>query len=96
MVAADHGWAIMTPLSIFEMAPVLDRVRCLPFPGPYFSRTVVVAVLLGENERLAEQIARISSKLLLEFHVPEILARLDWLQARTDPQSHTITISYDH
>ncbi|WP_216074001.1 LysR substrate-binding domain-containing protein, partial [Acinetobacter baumannii] len=42
MVAAGLGWAIMTPLSIFEMKPLLANVRLLPFPGPHFSRQLAI------------------------------------------------------
>jgi len=79
MVAAELGWAIMTPLSIFEMTPVLSKVKLLPFPGPSFSRTVAVAVPPGENETIAEQIGRVSVKLLQDLYVPEILDALPWL-----------------
>ena len=79
MVAAELGWAIMTPLSIFEMTPVLSKVKLLPFPGPSFSRTVAVAVPPGENETIAEQIGRVSVELLQDLYVPEILNALPWL-----------------
>jgi DNA-binding transcriptional LysR family regulator len=92
MVAAELGWAIMTPLSIFEMTPVLSKVRLLPFPGPSFSRTIVIAVPPGENETIAEQIGRVSVKLLRDLYVPEILNALPWLAFDTAKDGKSIRI----
>lgn len=79
MVAADLGWAIMTPLSIFEMKPLLADVRLLPFPGPNFSRQLAIVVRRGEFGALVPQIAQASSAILRDLYLPEVLTSLPWL-----------------
>jgi DNA-binding transcriptional LysR family regulator len=81
MVAEGLGWAIMTPLSIFEMHPLLSRVQILPFPGPAFSRRLDLFARRGEIDTLARRIAEVSRGILRERYVPRIRRAAPWLAA---------------
>jgi DNA-binding transcriptional LysR family regulator len=82
MVAAGLGWAVMTPLSIFEMKPLLSRVRILPFPGPNFSRRLDLVTRIGEIDALAEQIVDTSRRIMRKRYLPEMLEAAPWLSGK--------------
>jgi len=84
MVAAGLGWSIMTPLSIFEMRPLLEQIRIIPFPGPAFSRQLTLFARQGEFEAVAARIAEISRQVLNEQYIPEMLGAAPWLAGRVN------------
>jgi DNA-binding transcriptional LysR family regulator len=79
MVAAGLGWAIVTPLSIFELMPLLSKVRIAPFPGPGFSRRLSIVHRAGEIEKLAARISHTSETILRERYLPAMLRAAPWL-----------------
>lgn len=79
MVADGLGWAIMTPLSIFGMNPLLSRVSILPFPGPAFSRRLDLFARRGEVDTLAKRIAELSRGILHERYLPQVRKAVPWL-----------------
>lgn len=79
MVAEGFGWAIVTPLSIFGLAPLLSRVRILPFPGPAFSRRLELFARRGEVDTLAARIAELSRGILRERYLPQVRKAVPWL-----------------
>ncbi len=60
MVAAGVGWAITTPLCVFQSKPDLDLVQLLRLPGPAISRQIVLVHRRGEYDELADQIAELT------------------------------------
>ena len=79
MVSSGLGWAIMNPLTVFEMQPLLRRVRVAPFPGP-FLRHINLFARAGEIEGTAERIAVMARKILRARYVPELLKIGSWLK----------------
>ena len=82
MVAEGLGWAVATPLSIYEGRHLLPRIRMVPFPGPAFSRRVMLFTRAGEIDRIALKIAEVSRDIVRTHYRPEILRTADWLNAR--------------
>jgi DNA-binding transcriptional LysR family regulator len=79
MVADGLGWAIMTPLSIFGMNPLLPRVRILPFPGPAFSRRLDLFARRGEIDTIAGRITEVSRGILRQRYLPQLRKVAPWL-----------------
>jgi DNA-binding transcriptional LysR family regulator len=79
LVAEGFGWAIMTPLSIFGMNPLLSRVSIEPFPGPAFSRHLDLFARRGEIDTLAARIAVVSRGILRERYLPRVRKVASWL-----------------
>jgi DNA-binding transcriptional LysR family regulator len=82
MVSSGFGWAIMPPLSIFEIRPLLRHVRVVPFPGPLFSRQLHLFARAGELEATAKRIALMSRKILRDRYLPELLKIGSWLNGQ--------------
>jgi DNA-binding transcriptional LysR family regulator len=70
MVAAGLGCAVLTPLLMFELKGVLNRVRIVPFPGPGFSRQIDLVTRVGEIDQLGERIWRMTCSILREQYLP--------------------------
>ena len=64
MVASGLGCAIMTPLLMFELKGVLNKVRILPFPGPGFSRRIELVTRAGEIDQLADRICQMTCRIV--------------------------------
>ncbi len=79
MVSSGLGWAIMNPLTVFEMQPLLRRVRVAPFPGA-FQRQINLFARAGEIEGTAERIAVMARKILRTRYVPELVKIGSWLK----------------
>lgn len=82
MVSSGFGWAIMPPLSIFEIRPLLRHVRVVPFPGRLFSRQLHLFARADELEATAKRIALMSRKILRERYLPELLKIGSWLNGQ--------------
>ncbi|WP_108659509.1 LysR family transcriptional regulator [Acuticoccus kandeliae] len=80
MVAADLGWAVMTPLSVFDLIPVLGRVQLVPVPGPQFRRTLSVVATDEQYAPVARQIGQIAGRILRRSYVPHMIRAAPWLQ----------------
>lgn len=80
MVASGLGWAIASPLCVYQGMAYWDKIAVLPLPGPVLSRTIYLISRVGENEEPAEEIYR-SSRLALEQHVvPAMQKKMPWLK----------------
>ena len=80
IISSGLGWALMTPLSIFDIKAVLNRIRILPMPAPVLSRRLELVSRAGEIDLLAERILRLSKRILRERYVPEALQVAPWLK----------------
>ncbi len=79
MVASGLGWAIASPLCVFQGMAYWDKIAVLPMPEPAASRTIYLISRAGENEEAAEEIYR-SSRIALEQHVmPALRQKMPWL-----------------
>ena len=84
MVAAELGWAVMSPLSICGLTPAPGRVHIVPIPGPQFTRTISVVAADERYAQVASQIAQIATRILRRAYLPDILRLAPWLQLNTD------------
>jgi DNA-binding transcriptional LysR family regulator len=82
MVGAGLGWAVVTPLSIFEVKARLPKIRMLPIPGPGFSRHLDLVSRAGEIDVLAGRIAALSRRILRNRYLPEMLRLAPWLNGK--------------
>jgi hypothetical protein len=83
IVAAGLGWAIMTPLCLFNcLAHQGGDARPAPFPGPQFSRTLHLVSREGELDRVSQRVARVARRSLKEYYLPGLLCMVPWLRGR--------------
>jgi DNA-binding transcriptional LysR family regulator len=80
IVAAGLGWAIMTPLCLFNSSARQGAARATPFPGPPFSRKLHLVSREGELDRVAQRIARTSRRILRDRYLPGMLRLAPWLR----------------
>jgi DNA-binding transcriptional LysR family regulator len=79
MVAAGLGWAITTPLCMFDARPAADKVFCAPLPPPAMSRQLMVVARRNELGSIPSRIAELARKALETRCAPEIAAMFPWL-----------------
>lgn len=72
MVAVGSGWTILPPLAVIKSVQRGEPICALPFPGKPFYRTIYVAALRGEGERLAQQIRSASTEALKQHFMPPL------------------------
>ncbi|MGH7118261.1 MAG: LysR family transcriptional regulator [Acetobacteraceae bacterium] len=77
-VAQGGGWAISTPLCIYEAA-VADNLRFHPLPGPGLTRRLALIARRHELGRLPMETAQFGAELLRGKFLPAILRRIPWL-----------------
>jgi DNA-binding transcriptional LysR family regulator len=82
MVSSGLGWAIMNPLTVFEMQPLLRKVRVAPFPAPTFLRHLNLFARGGEIDGTAERIAVMARRILRARYLPELLKIGPWLKGQ--------------
>jgi DNA-binding transcriptional LysR family regulator len=80
MVAAGLGWAITTPLCILQSASHMAGVRCLPLPGPSFSRTITVIARAGELGDIPRQICAFGVDAMRTIALPRLESIAPWLR----------------
>ncbi len=79
MVAAGLGWAITTPLCILQSASHMPGVRCVPVPGPSFSRSITVVARAGELGNVPRQICSFGIEAMRTIWLPRLAALAPWL-----------------
>lgn len=79
MIAANLGWALMTPLCLLQGRSWLDQVAVLPLPGPGLARTLHQVSRQDEFEEMADMFWQISRKALETEIFPQVSAHLPWL-----------------
>jgi DNA-binding transcriptional LysR family regulator len=77
-VAQGGGWAISTPLCIYESA-VAEHLRFHRLPGPRLGRRLALIARRQELGRLPSEIATFSGALLRRKFLPAICRRIPWL-----------------
>lgn len=82
IVSAGLGWAVMTPLCLFNSKARLGEAQALPFPGPGFTRRLSLIARAGEIDSLALRVAQITRRILREKYLPEMEAFAPWLEGR--------------
>ena len=78
-VAAGAGFAVTTPLCLYEAGLDGDRLQCAPLPGPAFSRSLTLIGRRQELGRLPREVAGFCRQTLEDDVLPALRAALPWL-----------------
>lgn len=78
-VAAGEGFAVTTPLCVFESAVDMAAVACCPLPGPALARRLTLIARRGEAGRLPRDVARFCRSRLELNACAMLRAALPWL-----------------
>ena len=82
IVAAGQGFAIMTPLCLFNSVARQGAARAVPFPGPPFSRVLQLVSREGELDRVSQKMARIARRILRDRYLSGMLRIAPWLRGQ--------------
>jgi hypothetical protein len=72
MVGAGVGWAVTTPICFLQGLAHVRSIRCLPLPGPGFSRRLDLIARQHELGRLVEELVTASTRVMEEHCLPVI------------------------
>jgi DNA-binding transcriptional LysR family regulator len=72
MVGAGVGWAVTTPVCFLQGLAHVRSVRCLPLPGPGFSRRLDLIARQHELGELVAELVAASTRVLEEQCLPVI------------------------
>lgn len=81
MVASGLGWAISSPLCVYQGAAYWDRIAVVPMPAPVLSRSIYLISRVDENVGIREEIYSSSQKALQQHIVPAIQKKIPWLES---------------
>jgi DNA-binding transcriptional LysR family regulator len=79
-VATGQGWAITTPLCLYEAGALAERIQCHPFPGSGFQRRLSLITRQRELARLPEEVTGIVTDLLRDDFIPAVTRSAPWLK----------------
>ena len=79
MVAANVGWALITPLCLLQARADPAAVTVLPLPDAGFSRDLTLVSRPGEYGELPRTIARSSAKIFGAEWQPRLAHLAPWL-----------------
>lgn len=79
MVAAGVGWALTTPLCFLQGVAHAGAVRCIPLPGPGFTRRLTLVARQHELGELPERVTRTTIEVLREMCFPVLAQHAPWL-----------------
>lgn len=80
LVAANLGWAISTPLCLWQSRAWLDQVQVLPLPPTRLGqRDFFLLSHEGESVGLDEEIVRVTRQVLVQHTLPDLLQRMPGL-----------------
>jgi DNA-binding transcriptional LysR family regulator len=79
MVERGFGWAITTPLCLFEARPDYSRLVIAPLPPPIFSRRLTLVAHREELGRIPTLVAQASRRVLEYECLPRMLPLMPWL-----------------
>jgi DNA-binding transcriptional LysR family regulator len=82
MVSSGRGWAIMNPLTVFEMQPLLRKVRVAPFPASTFLRNLNLFSRAGEIDETAKRIAAMARQILRAHYLPKLVKIGSWAKSQ--------------
>jgi DNA-binding transcriptional LysR family regulator len=79
MVAANVGWAMITPLCLLQARADPAAVSVVPLPEPLLARELTLVSRAGEYGELPRTIAKASGDILRNEWVPRLGALAPWL-----------------
>lgn len=78
-VANGNGWAISTPLCVYESAISAERIRILPLPGASIRRRLSLIARKRELGKLPEEIVTFSRRILADKCIRTLSETFPWL-----------------
>lgn len=82
MVAADIGWALITPLCLLQARADAAAVKPMPLPGEGFSRALTLVSRRGEYGDLPSTIATVTGDIFGAQLQPKLEQLAPWLVAK--------------
>jgi DNA-binding transcriptional LysR family regulator len=79
-VAAGQGWAITTPLCVYESGAVAQGIECHPFPGASFQRRLALITRSRELARVPKEVTDIVTERLRSEFIPTMTSDSSWLK----------------
>jgi DNA-binding transcriptional LysR family regulator len=79
-VAAGQGWAISTPLCLYEAGTLVEQIECHPFPGSGFQRRLALITRSRELSRVPREVTDIVTERLRREFVPAVTENAPWLK----------------
>ncbi|HVY99118.1 MAG TPA: LysR family transcriptional regulator [Dongiaceae bacterium] len=79
-VAAGQGWAISTPLCVYESGALAEQVECHPFPGAGFQRRLALITRSRELARVPKEVTEIVTERLRGEFIPAVTGNAPWLK----------------
>jgi DNA-binding transcriptional LysR family regulator len=79
-VATGQGWAITTPLCVYEAGDLAQRIECYPFPGAAFQRRLALITRSRELARVPKEVTGIVTDRMRDEFIPSITAASPWLK----------------
>ena len=81
LIANGFGWTLQTPLTLSSFSQYLDKVQILPMPSPVSSRDFFVITRTNEEcIRMAKDVSKVLSEIVLKTVVPKSLAIAPWIR----------------
>lgn len=79
MVRSGLGWAIITPLSAFDIWQPSTNIQLHPFPGAIFQHKLVAAHKPGQFAWMAKRCAHMVREIVQTGFLPSLSERAPWL-----------------
>jgi DNA-binding transcriptional LysR family regulator len=79
-VAAGQGWAITTPLCVYESGALAEGIECHPFPGSGFQRRLSLITRSRELARVPKEVTDFVTERLRSEFVPTMTDTSPWLK----------------
>ena len=79
-VHANHGYAILTPLCLFEANIGLDKFACAPLPGPVFRRQLTLVARRQELGSIPQELAQLCRQSIADVMQTQMIPNLPWLK----------------
>jgi DNA-binding transcriptional LysR family regulator len=79
-VAAGQGWAITTPLCVYESGALAEGIECHPFPGSAFQRRLALITRSRELARVPKEVTDIVTERLRSEFIPTMTGSSPWLK----------------
>jgi DNA-binding transcriptional LysR family regulator len=79
-VASGQGWAITTPLCVYESGTLAGKIQCYPFPGTGLQRRLALITRSRELARVPKELADIVIGLLQDEFIPTMTRTAPWLK----------------
>jgi len=84
MVDAGLGWAITTPLCLYDVPPAADRTRCVVLPTPGLARNLTLVARRGELGSIPARVAGLACRVLKTQLLPALARIMPEAQKRIE------------